>query len=79
MALQCGLLFRLTDEIIREYRAGGPDLAKAYGNGSWFLPIPATYIVLPDGNIGRAYVNPDFRYRMEPRDIIHSVGEFRPR
>lgn len=79
LALQCGLLFRLTDEIIRQYRADGLDLAKVYGNGSWFLPIPATYIVLPNGSIGRAYVNPDFRYRMEPQDIIHSVGEFRPR
>jgi peroxiredoxin len=28
LALQCGLLFRLTDEIVREYDAQGPDLAK---------------------------------------------------
>ncbi len=79
LALQCGLLFRLTDDIIRQYRADGLDLAKVYGNGSWFLPIPATYIVLPNGDVGRAYVNPDFRYRMEPQDIIDAVGEFRPR
>jgi peroxiredoxin len=79
LALQCGLLFRLTDEIVREYDAQGPDLAKTYGNKSGFLPIPATYIVLPNGVIGRAYVNPDFRYRMEPNDIIRSLLDLTPR
>ncbi len=79
LALQCGLLFRLTDEIVREYDAKGPDLAKTYGNKSCFLPIPATYIVLPNGIIGGAYINPDFRYRMEPQDIIRSVVELTPR
>jgi hypothetical protein len=43
-------------------------------NKSCFLPIPATYIVLPNGIIGRAYVNPDFRYRMEPQDILRSLA-----
>jgi peroxiredoxin len=70
LALQCGLLFRLTDDIIRDYRAHGLDLAKVYGSGSWFLPIPASYIVLPNGNVSRAFVNPDFRYRMDPEDIL---------
>ena len=39
LALQCGLLFRLTDDIIAEYLADGLDLRKVYGNDSWFLPI----------------------------------------
>lgn len=79
LALQCGLLFRLTDEIIRDYRADGLDLAKVYGNSSWFLPIPASYIVLPNGNVSRAYVNPDFRYRMDPEDILQAVRGFKRR
>jgi peroxiredoxin len=79
LALQCGLLFRLTDGVIRQYRASNLDLAKIYGNGSWFLPIPATYIVLPDGRIGDAYVNPDFRYRMAPEEILRSLAMLKPR
>jgi peroxiredoxin len=74
LALQCGLLFRLTDDIIRDYRAHGRDFAKVYGNDSWFLPIPASYIVLPNGKITRAYVNPDFRYRMDPEEILRAVA-----
>jgi peroxiredoxin len=73
VALQCGLLFRLTDDIIRDYLNDGLDLAQVYGNGSWFLPIPASYVVLPSGDIARAYVNPDFRYRMDPEDILSAV------
>ena len=79
LALQCGLLFRLTDEIIRDYRADGLDLAKVYGNSSWFLPIPASFIVLPNGNVSRAYVNPDFRYRMDPEDILQAIEGFKQR
>jgi peroxiredoxin len=79
LALQCGLLFRLTDDVIRQYRASNLDLAKIYGNGSWFLPIPATYIVLPDGRIAGAYVNPDFRYRMEPEEILRSIAALKLR
>jgi peroxiredoxin len=73
VALQCGLVFRLTDDLIADYIADGLDLAQVYGNGSWFLPIPASYIVMPDGRISRAYVNPDFRYRMDPEDILRAV------
>jgi peroxiredoxin len=79
LALQCGLLFRLTDDVIQEYLADGTDLAKIYGNGSWFLPIPASYIVEPSGEISRAYVNPDFRYRMDPADILGAVEDLRRR
>ena len=79
LALQCGLLFRLTDDVIREYLADGLDLTKVYGNDSWFLPIPASYIVEPDGRIRHAFVNPDFRYRMEPLEILRVVENLRDR
>ena len=79
VALQCGLVFRLTNDIIQDYLADGFDLAQVYGNSSWFLPIPASYIVMPNGTISWAYVNPDFRYRMDPEEILHAVEELRSR
>jgi peroxiredoxin len=79
VALQCGLVFRLTDDLIQDYLADGLDLAQVYGNGSWFLPIPASYIVMPDGAISWAYVNPDFRYRMDPKEILQAVEALRAR
>jgi peroxiredoxin len=79
VALQCGLVFRLTDDIIQDYVADGLDLAQVNGNGSWFVPIPASYVVMPNGAISWAYVNPDFRYRMDPEEILRAVGELRLR
>lgn len=79
VALQCGLLFRLTDDIIQDYVADGCDLAQVNGNGSWFVPIPASYIVMPDGVVSWAYVNPDFRYRMDPEEILRALEELIPR
>jgi peroxiredoxin len=79
LALQCGLLFRLTDDIIQEYLKDDLDLTKVYGNDSWFLPIPASYIIEPDGAIRHAFVNPDFRYRMDPEEILRVVEDPAPR
>lgn len=46
-----------------------------YGNDSWFLPIPATYIVGRDGTILHAYVNPEFRERLDPEQIVKLLKE----
>jgi peroxiredoxin len=75
LALQCGLLFRLTDDIIQRYLAAGLDLSDVYGNASWFLPIPASYVIEPNGTIKNAFVNPDFRYRVDPEEILRAVAD----
>jgi peroxiredoxin len=75
LALQCGLLFRLTDDIIQKYLAAGLDLSKVYGNDSWFLPIPASYVIATNGTIKHAFVNPDFRYRLDPEQILNVMAD----
>jgi peroxiredoxin len=35
--------------------------------------VPATYVVAPDGMIQHAYVNPDFRDRMDPATILDAL------
>jgi peroxiredoxin len=73
LALECGLVFKVTHEVQAAYLETNLDLPKLYGNTSWFLPIPATYIVDRDGVIREAYVNPDFRYRLDPTAIMASI------
>src|SRR5215469_5387390 len=70
VSLSFGLVFRLTDEIRQYYREAGINFPLIYGNESWFLPIPATYVVAEDGVIKHAYVNPEFRERLDPARII---------
>lgn len=74
VALSFGLLFRISNEMAQVFAREGTDFPLIYGNDSWFLPIPATYIVRRDGMIAHAYVNPDFRYRLDPHEIVRVVN-----
>jgi peroxiredoxin len=75
LALEFGLMFHVPDDVRQAYLARGIDFSKIYGNSSWMLPVPATYIVRRDGVIAHAYVNPDFRYRLEPREILVALAD----
>ena len=77
LAMECGLVFPVPDDIHKAYLERGIDFAKIYGNDAWMLPTPATYIVRPDARIAHAYVNPDFRYRMEPAEILKTLQALR--
>jgi peroxiredoxin len=70
VALDFGLVFRISPEMVQVFAREGTDFPLYYGNDSWFLPIPATYVIAQDGTIAEAFVNPDFRYRLDPADIV---------
>jgi len=70
LALAFGLVFRLNDETDARYREIGIDFPSVYGNRSRFLPIPGTFVIGSEGIIRHAYVNPDFRERLDPREIL---------
>jgi len=70
LSLAFGLLFRVPHDFRDNYREIGVDFPIIYGNESWFLPVPATYVIARNGVIRHAYANPDFRERLEPAEII---------
>jgi peroxiredoxin len=70
LALAFGLVFRVSDELAETMLKAGIDFLLIYGNDSWFLPIPATYIIGKDGIIAHAYVNADFRFRLDPSEVV---------
>jgi peroxiredoxin len=74
LALECGLMFPVPDEIRAAYMERNIDFVRIYGNDAWLLPTPATYIVRGDGIVAMAYVNPDFRYRLEPAEILKALA-----
>lgn len=73
VALDFGLVFRILPEMVQVFAREGTDFPLFYGNDSWFLPIPATYVVARDGTIAQAYVNPDFRCRLDPAGIVAAL------
>ncbi|MEP6563926.1 MAG: peroxiredoxin-like family protein [Mesorhizobium sp.] len=53
------------------------DLPSYQGNSSWFLPIPATFVVGTDGIITDRFVDPDYRLRMDIDDLIAALRRAR--
>jgi peroxiredoxin len=72
-ALSLGLVIWLGERVRKLYLSHGLDLAKFQGSSSWFVPIPATFVVARDGRILARYVDPDFRRRMDVEDIIAAL------
>jgi len=70
LARQCGLVFTLADMLRPVYEGFGIDLQKSQGNDSFELPVPATYIVRPNGVIAFAFVDVDYTRRVEPDRIV---------
>jgi peroxiredoxin len=64
----------LGDEVQNLMRQSGYDLEIYQGNGGWFVPLPATFVVARDGRIVARFVDPDFRRRMDIEEILKAVA-----
>jgi peroxiredoxin len=49
------------------------NLPEYHGSDAWVLPLPATFVVAANGRVAARYVNPDFRERMEVRDVLEAL------
>jgi len=63
------------DEKRRAMTAAGWDISAYQGNDTWMLPIPATFVVAPDGVVKARFVDPDYRKRMAIEDILAAVRQ----
>lgn len=64
-----GIAFDLAEELRPIYTKFGQALPDRNGDDSWVLPLPATYVIDRDGIIAFAYVDVDYRNRLEPATI----------
>jgi peroxiredoxin len=53
--------------------AAGVQIPRYQGNGSWMLPLPATFVVGTDGIIKARHVDPDYRRRMDVDELIAAL------
>ena len=74
-ALSLNLAIWVGDEIRQILSDFGRDLEAYQGNPSWFLPIPATFVVARDGTITARFVDPDYRRRMDMDDLLAALQE----
>jgi peroxiredoxin len=73
IAFLYGLLYTMPADLIAFYRHRQLDLAACYGRPTWSVPMPATYVVGQDGVVAYGFVDPDFRRRAEPGDLLRII------
>jgi peroxiredoxin len=73
VARQFGLAYRVPEEQQGLYRSTFVNLPFVNGDSSWELPIPATFVVDPEGTMLFASANEDYADRPEPLEILSVV------
>jgi peroxiredoxin len=68
-----GLAFELPSVLRPVYERFGHRLPSVNGGGDWLLPIPATYVIAADGVIALAFVDADYRNRLEPAEVVAAL------
>lgn len=71
IAKQFGLLFTLDERIQALYTEFGIDFEQYYGDKSFQLPLPATYVINQQGVITYAFVTEGYTLRAEPFDVLN--------
>lgn len=71
-----GLLFQVPADLSEVYKQRlSLDLAEYNGDGRYVLPVPATFVIDRSGVIRAAFVDVDYRKRVEPAAIVAALQE----
>src|SRR6516162_3599735 len=68
-----GIRFELSAAVKDYFVKAGHDLPARNGDDCWSLPMPATYVVERGGRIALAFVDPDYRSRLEPAAAVAAL------
>ncbi len=72
-----GIRFELSEAVKAYFVKAGHDLPARNGDDRWSLPMPATYVVEKGGRIALAFVDPDYRKRLDPAEAIAALMRLR--
>jgi peroxiredoxin len=70
VARSYGLVYSLPEEIRATLRSNNKALPSINGDESWELPVPATYVIARDQHVALAYIEVDYRKRLEPEALL---------
>jgi peroxiredoxin len=70
VARSYGLVYSLPEEIRAALRLNNKALPSINGDQSWELPVPATYVIARDQHVALAYIEVDYRRRLEPEALL---------
>ncbi len=70
LAAKFGIRWALQDYVIEYHKMFGVELPKIHDDGAWNLPMPARYVIAPNGTVAYAEVSPDYTRRPDPSDLF---------
>jgi peroxiredoxin len=70
VAARFGIRFNLPGYLIDVYKSFKNDLPLVNDDNSWALPMPARYVIAPDGLIAYSEINPDYTQRPDPSELL---------
>jgi peroxiredoxin len=73
VARDFGLVYRLPEAFRHAYELLAIDLPDRNGTASFELPIPATFVIAPDGRIAFASADADYSRRPSPLTLLEEV------
>ncbi len=73
LASALGIRFTLSDAVRPFYEKAGHALPERNGDGIWALPMPATFVIERGGRIVDAFVEPDYRKRLDPEQALAAL------
>lgn len=73
VAATFGLVHELPDDLKEVHEDLGAPLPRFNGDDSWTLPMPARYVIRPDGTVAHADVHADYKNRPEPQQTLEQV------
>jgi peroxiredoxin len=78
IAHKFGLVFRLSDPLLKVYESFGVSLQEANGkDGSADLPVPATFIIDTNGVVRHSHVDVDYMRRLDPDDVVKRIKKLK--
>jgi peroxiredoxin len=77
-ALTLGLVIWLGERIANLMEGHGHRLSEYQGSDGWFVPLPSTFVVGPDGCVIARQIDPEFRKRMDVEEILTALQSVRP-
>lgn len=77
LAKKFGLVFRLDKTALEKYKQWNMKLSEASGGTNQdLLPVPAAYLVAKDGKILYSHFDPDFKKRVDPKEVLEAAEGF---
>lgn len=73
VARRFGLVYTVSAEARELLRSFGIDVGAHNGADRWELPLTATYVIDRDHYILFAHLEPDYRRRIDPRDVVAAL------